>query len=262
MTVVLGIGLLYGVLILTTFQRYGRVMDKAWKQRIDKWIGEKATVNKDSLAQPGPDDLPPYPPPPQWSYPDRSGMYQPFIPPLPPQNQPSSGDFTGYPWYAPHTYVPAPHTGPPHSSTPHESDPSTFYRPEPNQPPVNTFPNNSSDFQDYGGMTSAPYIPDPGAFPPPNPRGPVATAEGYQFPSGFVSQGFLSPVPESPITPREDRDDALAFSSGLSVDDAPQDGHRVRFRLPSGSSGSPNQGFPREPYPRKPPPKKTAMKKV
>ena len=261
MTVVLGIGLLYGVLIMTTFQRYGTVMDKKWKERIDDWIAGKAIVNKDSLAQPGPDDLPPYPPPPQW-YPDRSGMYQPFIPP-PLQNQPSSGDFTGYPWYTPNTYVPAPHTGPPHSSTPHESDPSTVYRLEPNQPPVNTFPDRSSDFQDYGRMTSAPYIPNPGvAFPNPNPWGSVSTAREYQFPPGFVSQSSLSPVPESPITPREDRDGALGFTSGFSTDDAPQDGHRVRFRLPTGNSGSPNQEFPREPYPRKPPPKKTAMKKV
>ena len=41
MTVVLGIGVLYGFLIMTTFKRYGLVMDKAWKQRIDEWIEEK-----------------------------------------------------------------------------------------------------------------------------------------------------------------------------------------------------------------------------
>ena len=38
LTVVLGIGLLYGFLILRTFRRYGVVMDKAWQKRIDEWI--------------------------------------------------------------------------------------------------------------------------------------------------------------------------------------------------------------------------------
>ena len=42
-TVVLGIALLFWILVMTTFQRYGTVMDKAWKQRTDKWIEEKAT---------------------------------------------------------------------------------------------------------------------------------------------------------------------------------------------------------------------------
>ena len=37
-TVVVGIGVVYGILIMTTFRRYGGVMDKAWKQRIDRWI--------------------------------------------------------------------------------------------------------------------------------------------------------------------------------------------------------------------------------
>ena len=37
-TVVLGIGVVYGILIMTTFRKYGAVMDKAWKQRIDEWI--------------------------------------------------------------------------------------------------------------------------------------------------------------------------------------------------------------------------------
>ncbi|KAF8806788.1 hypothetical protein BYT27DRAFT_7101124, partial [Phlegmacium glaucopus] len=39
-TVVLAIGVLFGFLIMTTFRRYGEVMDKAWKQRIDRWIEE------------------------------------------------------------------------------------------------------------------------------------------------------------------------------------------------------------------------------
>ena len=64
MTVVLGIGVLYGLLIMNTFQRYGTVMDKAWKQRIDEWIAEKAAGNIDSYAyRPGPNQLAPQPNP-------------------------------------------------------------------------------------------------------------------------------------------------------------------------------------------------------
>ena len=44
-TIVLGIGFIYGALIISTFQRYGEAMDKAWKQRIESWLEEKAAAN-------------------------------------------------------------------------------------------------------------------------------------------------------------------------------------------------------------------------
>ncbi|KAH6916441.1 hypothetical protein BKA70DRAFT_1092833, partial [Coprinopsis sp. MPI-PUGE-AT-0042] len=37
-TVLLGLGMLYGALVLLTFRRYGDVMDLAWKQRVKTWI--------------------------------------------------------------------------------------------------------------------------------------------------------------------------------------------------------------------------------
>ena len=37
-TIVLGIGIAYGILIIITFCQYGGFMDKAWKQRIGQWI--------------------------------------------------------------------------------------------------------------------------------------------------------------------------------------------------------------------------------
>ncbi|KAF8806754.1 hypothetical protein BYT27DRAFT_7101379 [Phlegmacium glaucopus] len=49
-TVVLTIGVVFGFLIMATFRRYGEVMDKAWKQRIDRWIEEKSLA-KGSFAQ-------------------------------------------------------------------------------------------------------------------------------------------------------------------------------------------------------------------
>lgn len=40
-TVVIGVGFIFGVLILETFSRYGEAMDKTWKRRIDGWVTEK-----------------------------------------------------------------------------------------------------------------------------------------------------------------------------------------------------------------------------
>ena len=37
-TVVVRIGMVYGILIMTTLRQYGVVMDIAWKQRIGRWI--------------------------------------------------------------------------------------------------------------------------------------------------------------------------------------------------------------------------------
>ncbi|PPR01360.1 hypothetical protein CVT24_006314 [Panaeolus cyanescens] len=36
----LGLGMLYGILIIHTFRRYGQSMDRRWKRRIDEWIRE------------------------------------------------------------------------------------------------------------------------------------------------------------------------------------------------------------------------------
>jgi hypothetical protein len=242
MTVVLGIGVLYGFLIMTTFQRYGVVMDKAWKQRIDKWIEEKATGNKDSYhsySRPAMDDLR-YRPSHHRSYPDRSEMYRPYSPRL--HHQPSFGDVNGrYPRHTyapPHNFVPSPRMGSPYSSR-SESPTSSIYRsrrkPPTTQPTiipippshVNTFPNHSSDFRDHGGTTSATH--NSNRSPPPSP---VAFTEDFL-------RHRLSPIFETSL----DGDNALGFSSGLETksvrvggDDALDDGNRVRFRLPSGSS--------------------------
>lgn len=40
LTGILGLGVVYGILIVTTFSRYGEAMDKAWKERIDEWADE------------------------------------------------------------------------------------------------------------------------------------------------------------------------------------------------------------------------------
>ncbi|KAF9525924.1 hypothetical protein CPB83DRAFT_507209 [Crepidotus variabilis] len=42
LTVVLGLGVVYSVLIILTFRRYGEAMDRQWKERIDGWLEEKS----------------------------------------------------------------------------------------------------------------------------------------------------------------------------------------------------------------------------
>ena len=44
-TLILALGIIYGILILWTFSRYGDAMDKAWKRRIDGWLEEKAAIS-------------------------------------------------------------------------------------------------------------------------------------------------------------------------------------------------------------------------
>ncbi|KAF4610747.1 hypothetical protein D9613_006571 [Agrocybe pediades] len=50
-TGVLGLGVLYGALILDTFSRYGDVMDRTWKERIEGWVAEK--MEKQSTTSKG-----------------------------------------------------------------------------------------------------------------------------------------------------------------------------------------------------------------
>ena len=236
MSVVLGIGVLYGLLIMTTFKRYGMVMDKAWKQRIDEWIAEKAGGNLDSYA---------YPDTPNW-YPGRSGRYQrptpsPYYQPygrypedatyIIPRSSRSSTPSSKYrsPKYARPIIVPLP-PGSPHSTPSTKSDDaSTINRPRPNQ----SAPRRDS-------RVPQPSLGGPTVNPGATPR-PLAPVE--ELPPRIISERTLYPIQESSITsPSENGNNSLGFSSGLENrnggggDDAPDDGNHVRFRLPSGSS--------------------------
>ena len=281
MTVVLGIGVLYGFLILITFQRYGTVMDKAWKQRIDEWIGEKATGNND------PDHLPYSPRRPHRYYPDRPLRYPTHNPSR--YYQPSFGDVNGrYPRYGsvpeyspssscgstpptrPYTYTPAyaPPTvvGSAFSTPSSKSDDApTISRPGRNQAtPQLELLDPWFPYPSFGDVTSAAHIPRPGNTTPPtlNPNGPVTPAEELPPRPIPIPERTLYPIVEASTTPSEDEGNALGFSSGLKNrsgggDEAPDDGNHVRFRLPSGSSDISDdwQGIlgSRKPRPRKPP---------
>ena len=52
LTLLLMLGINYGILILATFSRYGEVMDKAWKRRIDGWLEEQAALAPVPLSLP------------------------------------------------------------------------------------------------------------------------------------------------------------------------------------------------------------------
>ncbi|KAG2011214.1 hypothetical protein CC2G_011359 [Coprinopsis cinerea AmutBmut pab1-1] len=56
-TILLSLGIVYGALVVLTFRRYGEIMDRKWKQRIDGWIDAK--INQE--LPPLPVDS--YPPP-------------------------------------------------------------------------------------------------------------------------------------------------------------------------------------------------------
>ena len=270
MSVVLGIGILYGLLIMTTFKRYGMVMDKAWKQRIDEWVAEKTAGNMDSYAYPTMDDRP-YSPPhrhtgrsSRYRRRSHSQHYQPssgdrynaeYIPPSPHSSTPSYKSYTYAPGpvHVPPTIIQLP-PGSPHSAPSTKSDDaSTITRPLPNKPvsqPDSRVPQSS-----LGGTTSA--AKPEATHPTPNRNG------AEELPPRLIPERTLYPIVESSITsPSEDGDNALGFSSGLKNrssgdDDAPDDGNRVRFRLPSGSSDISDdwQGIiaPRKTHPRKTP---------
>ena len=230
MSVVLGIGVLYGLLIMNTFQRYGKVMDEEWKRRIDEWIKEEATRN---VYHPYLDNGQ-YPPP---HPPDRLARNQRPTPSR--YYQPSFGD--GYPRntiyytppstpaYAQPTFVPVP-PGSPHSAF--SNDASTINRPQagPNQSvpqPDSWVPQPS-----LGGTTSAP---NPAGATPPTlmPTGPAE-----EFPPRLITERTLCLILESSSTfPSEDGGNALGLSSGLEnrnssgdVDAPDDDGNRVRFQ--------------------------------
>ena len=214
MTVVLGIGVLYGLLIMTTFQRYGRVMDKAWKQRIDEWIEEKANGSSYGL------DDQPYP---QY-YPGRSARHRRRT------HSPLRyyyGDVNGR--YPRNTYAPGYYPSSSRSSTPPKSYGYPAYPPIiiPLSRSTSSKSDDSTTINRHGPNQPAPQL---------DPKRPVA------IPPKLIPERTLYPIIESSITnASEDGNNALGFSSGLENrsnggDDAPDDGNHVRFRLPSGSS--------------------------
>ena len=81
---ILALGLIYGILIVSTFQRYGQRMDRAWRTRIDGWIEEKAAIEEEDRKCAGEYGYQP----PNQTYP-ASG--QPQAPPLASYRPPGEG---------------------------------------------------------------------------------------------------------------------------------------------------------------------------
>jgi len=99
LSLILAAGFSYGVLILSTFRRYGEPMDKAWKKRVDGWIEEHAIVLP--MTPPIYYNSPYYPPPrgygPHPDYGPSHTLDHPFSPPSPSRHGPSPyTDYYGY----------------------------------------------------------------------------------------------------------------------------------------------------------------------
>jgi len=107
-TVILGLGMLYGWLILNTFSKYGVAMDKTWKERIDGWLEEKA--RKQFIPQP----IPPYTP---YVYPSSQTRPQfsqyPWYPEMVPDYRSSSPAYTPQPYGGYPSHSPADGNSPP-----------------------------------------------------------------------------------------------------------------------------------------------------
>jgi hypothetical protein len=83
-TIVVAIGVIYGFLILNTFKLYGTRMDKAWKERIDGWLDEKAQQQQDGQGPTSYSGVPISPttyPPPDRQATYNSGYQTPYDPP-------------------------------------------------------------------------------------------------------------------------------------------------------------------------------------
>ena len=168
MTLVLGIGMFYGFLIMTTFRRYGTVMDIAWKQRIDTWLEEKATTYYPSYGS-YPEGSRMYQPstttyyPSYGSYPESSRIYQPSGGPWP-----SYGSYPdGSTMHQPSAYN-SPYYGPPYPSYGYYPDSSGMYQPSSYSPYYR-------DAQGGYGDTHVPaYASDPYIRPPEYMSHPVS----------------------------------------------------------------------------------------
>jgi hypothetical protein len=84
LSLILAVGFSYGVLIISTFRRYGEPMDQAWKERVDGWLEEHAIVLP--MPQPIYYNSPYYPPRGYGPHPDYGTPHtldRPFTPPSP-----------------------------------------------------------------------------------------------------------------------------------------------------------------------------------
>jgi len=140
-TIVLGVGVLYGWLILDTFSRYGEAMDKAWKERIDGWLEEKA-VTQQYLPQ----STTPY--------------FEPSS-----QTQQSTAPYTPYPYFEPSSP-----TQPQFSQRPGYSETVPSYRSSAPAYSSQPYGGYSSDSKvGYSGPDFGPTYANAGYVPPPEP---------------------------------------------------------------------------------------------
>jgi len=266
-TIVLGLGVLYAMLILSTFSRYGECMDRAWKERIDGWLEEKAGTQY--LSQP----MAPYPsyfepsqfqPPvqtPYQQYPEPVPDYSSSAPAYtsqPYSRYPSDSKF-GYtgpdygPTYTNDGYIPPPEpydsSSQSHSGSPESTSPTLYVTRS------NTEYNKGSGLQRDDSIDSAIYkgpgyptdhpLPDiPKYTPYPNipPR-----LVPHKIPLAIPPGPNLPTIPGTPATNRSSAGSSIRAEEGdvnpstLSTgkrpgddadDEEDEDENHVRFRSP------------------------------
>ncbi len=89
LTLILAVGFSYGVLIVSTFRRYGEPMDKAWKKRVDGWKEHAVPPIVLPMTPPFYYNSPYYPPRGYDLHPDYGTSYtldHPLSPPSPSQS--------------------------------------------------------------------------------------------------------------------------------------------------------------------------------
>ncbi|KIM41592.1 hypothetical protein M413DRAFT_27906 [Hebeloma cylindrosporum] len=275
-TVVLGIGMLYGWLILSTFSRYGEVMDRAWKSRIDGWLDDKAAAQQQYLPPQPTDRYTPYPyrEPSSQTQPQYSGdqrypyAYSEYVPDYgaPTHTQPYGAyppDFNNdRPTYINEGYVPPPEPYASDSSPseiPHSSSSSL------DATRANTKYNKASGLQREDSLYSGMYH-DPGyatqhPLPPPPPdvqyarppRRVVPQKTHQESPSAAPSRTSLPLISGTPMPTFVNRSSAIpSFRDGeaddlirltMAIRDGAEDATHVRFRSPLFSAHSAQGSF-------------------
>ena len=236
LTVVLGIGLLYGFLILRTFRRYGEVMDKAWQKRIGEWVQGKETLES-SFIQPlaAVDNR-------RQSHQHPSKHYASGHPPVPTYSwdtysPPSDAAAT---YDSDPTYVIQTQTGNSQSSklqcddritsdqdeyfpSPETTLEDSYYIPLLNPPPPSPPPPPNRLIYTAEDSEISPRLiiqKIPPCRPlPPTPKTPITSSTDQSSPTLSLAPRPLPPIP--PATPfidqsNEDKDNALGFSIGTT----------------------------------------------
>jgi len=245
---ILGLGLVYGALVLNTFRRYGEVMDRAWKGRIDGWIREKMSGSypMGPFFSPGLPFIPPasppiyprYPPPHDHSYAPQfnpEGYQQPLRESSKFQHDLES-NYPAYPDFGP-TYTTADYVPPPE---PYDS---------PMERSLRSTRSTRLDMQSNRGTISRKNSAD--SYP-----APESSAEWASYTTSASLPSFTAPTPRTPSSETSARQIQIPRRATLAVPPPPHlppipgtpmslsaASNTSKFSSPGGSLGGPNSSY-------------------